>query len=57
MIDQEELKEVTYSSEYVDKLERKLEKERKENIRLKYEKRLLDCTSAFYLEVYKHALK
>lgn len=51
------IKEITYSSEYVDKLERKLEKERKENCKLKYEKRLLDCSSAFYLEVYKHALK
>ena len=48
-MDKKELKEVTYSSEYVDKLERKLEKERKENVRLKYEKRLLDCSSTFYL--------
>lgn len=56
-MDKKELKEVTYSSEYVDKLERKLEKERKENCKLKYEKRLLDCSSAFYLEVYKQALK
>lgn len=56
-MDKKELKEVTYSSEYVDKLERKLEKERKENIRLKYEKILLDCTYAFYLEVYKQDLK
>lgn len=57
MMNKKELKEVTYSSEYVDKLERKLEKERKENVRLKYKKRLLDCSSAFYLEVYKQALK
>lgn len=57
MMYQKELKEVTYSSEYVDKLERKLEQERKKNVRLQYEKRLLDCTSTFYLEVYKQALK
>lgn len=57
MMDQKELKEVTYSSEYVAKLERKLEQERKENIKLKREKWLLDCSSAFYLEVYKQSLK
>lgn len=57
MMDKKELKEVTYSSEYVDKLERKLEQARKKNVRLEYEKRLLDCSSAFYLEVYKQALK
>lgn len=57
MMDQKELKEVIYSSEYIAKLEKKLEQERKKNVRLKYEKRLLDCSSAFYLEVYKNALK
>jgi hypothetical protein len=57
MMDQKELKEVTYSSEYVAKLERKLEQARKENIKLKREKWLLDCSSSFYLEVYKQALK
>lgn len=57
MMDKKELKEVTYSSEYVAKLEEKLEQERKKNARLQYEKRLLDCSSAFYLEVYKNALK
>jgi hypothetical protein len=35
-MDQKELKEVTYSSEYVAKLERKLEQERKENIKLRH---------------------
>lgn len=33
MMDKKELKEVTYSSEYVDKLERKLEQARKKNVR------------------------
>lgn len=41
MMDKKELKEVTYSSEYVDKLERKLEQARKKNVRLEYEKRLV----------------
>lgn len=56
-MDQKELKEVTYSSEYVAKLERKLAQARKENAELIHEKWLLDCSSAFYLEVYKQALK
>lgn len=56
-MEQKELKEVTYSSEYVSKLERKLAQARKENAELRHEKWLLDCSSAFYLEVYKHALK
>lgn len=38
-------------------LERKLALARKENEKLKHEKWLLDCTSAFYLEVYKQSLK
>lgn len=57
MMDIKELKELTYSSVYVAELERKLEQERKENIKLKRQKWLLDCTSSFYLEVYKQALK
>lgn len=56
-MDQKELKEVTYSSEYVARLERKLAQARKENAELRHEKWLLDCSSAFYLEVYKQALK
>ena len=56
-MDQEELKEVTYSSEYVDRLETKLALERKENAMLKHRKMVFECTSSFYLEVYKQALK
>lgn len=57
MMDQEELKEVTYSSEYVAELERKLALANKESKKAKYDKLLLDCTSVHYLEVYKQALK
>lgn len=57
MMNKKELKEVTYSSEYVDRLEMKLEQARNKNAMLEYEKRLLDCSSAFYLEVYKQSLK
>lgn len=56
-MDKKNLKEITYSSEYVAKLERKLKQARKENAELRHEKWLLDCNSAYYLEVYKHALK
>lgn len=57
MADTKELKEVTYSSEYVDRLEMKLAQARNENAELRHEKWLLDCNSAYYLEVYKQALK
>lgn len=57
MMDLKELKELTYSSEYVAELETKLALARKENARLKYEKMVFECTSSFYLEVYKQALK
>ena len=56
-MDKKELKDVTYSSEYVDRLETKLSLSRKENARLKHEKLIFECTSSFYLEVYKQALK
>lgn len=57
MADTKKLKDVTYSSEYVDRLETKLALARKENVRLKHEKMVFECTSSFYLEVYKQALK
>lgn len=57
MMNQKKLKEVTYSSEYVAELERKLALANKESKKAKYDKLLLDCTSAHYREVYKQALK
>lgn len=57
MADTKKLKDVTYSSEYVDRLETKLALARNENARLKHEKMVIECTSSFYLEVYKQALK
>jgi hypothetical protein len=57
MNDPKKLKEVTYSSEYVADLERKLEHLKEENTELKHDKWLRDCTASYYLEVYKHALK
>lgn len=51
------IKEITYSSEYVADLERKLEHLKEENTELKHDKWLRDCTASYYLEVYKQALK
>lgn len=51
------LKEITYSSEYVAELERKLALAQKESADAEHDKWLLDCTSSYYLEVYKKALK
>ena len=51
------IKDITYSSKYMAELESKLTLAQKENAELKHEKWLLDCSSAFYLEVYKQALK
>lgn len=56
-MDKKELKDVTYSSEYVDRLEMKLAQARNENAELRHEKLIFECTSSFYLEVYKQALK
>lgn len=51
------IKEITYSSEYVAELERKLALAQKESADTEHDKWLLDCTSSYYLEVYKQALK
>lgn len=51
------IKEITYSSEYVAELERKLALAQKESADAEHNKWLLDCTSSYYLEVYKQALK
>lgn len=57
MDDTKKIKEVTYSSEYVAELERKLALAQKESKEAKHDKWLLDCTASYYLEVYKQALK
>lgn len=51
------IKDITYSSKYVSELESKLTLAQKENAELKHDKWLLNCTSKYYLEVYKQALK
>ena len=51
------IKDITYSSEYVAELERKLTQAHKESEKAKHDKWLLECNSSYYLEVYKQALK
>lgn len=51
------IKEITYSSEYVAELERKLALAQKKSADAEHDKWLLDCTASYYLEVYKQALK
>jgi hypothetical protein len=57
MNDPKQLKEITYSSEYVAELERKLALAQKKSKEVEHDKWLLDCTASYYLEVYKQALK
>ncbi len=52
---QEKIKEITYSSEFVNELERKIEYLKEENAELKHKYFILECQN-HYLELYKEAL-
>lgn len=52
---QEKIKEITYSSEYVAELERKIEYLKGENAELKYKYFISEC-EIHHLEMYKEAL-
>lgn len=53
---QEKIKEITYSSEFVNELERKIEYLKEENAELKHKYFISKC-EIHYLEMYKEALK
>lgn len=53
---QEKIKEITYSSEFVNELERKIEYLKEENAELKHKYFISEC-EIHYLEMYKEALK
>ncbi len=52
---QEKIKEITYSSEFVNELERKIEYLKEENAELKHRYTVLECQN-HYLELHKEAL-
>lgn len=52
---QEKIKEITYSSEFVNELERKIEYLKEENAELKHKYFISKC-EIHYLEMYKEAL-
>lgn len=53
---QEKIKEITYSSEFVNELERKIEYLKEENAELKHKYFISEC-EIHHLEMYKEALK
>lgn len=53
---QEKIKEITYSSEFVNELERKIEYLKEENAELKHKYFISEC-EIHHLEIYKEALK
>lgn len=53
---QEKIKEITYSSEYVSELERKIEYLKEENAELKHKYFISGC-EIYHLEMYEKALK
>lgn len=53
---QEKIKEITYSSEFVNELERKIEYLKEENAELKHKYFISEC-EIHHLEMYKEALR
>lgn len=56
MIEPKKIKEITYSSEFVNELESKIEYLKEENALIKRRYTVLECQN-HYLELYKEALK
>lgn len=56
MNEEKSIKEITYSSDYVAELERKIEDLEEENTLIKRRYTILECQN-HYLELYKEALK
>ena len=56
-MDKKNLKEITYSSKFVERLENKIQQLKEENEELKRNKFILENSASYQIEVYREALR